>query len=61
MGPCKGGSVLVHVGTNIVEREGTTSIVKKYRQLLRTLKKTQAQLIILSGILPVMGRRGQGY
>ena len=32
-GPCKGGSVLVLVGTNNVEREGTTAIVKTYRQL----------------------------
>ena len=36
MGPCKGGSVLVHVGTNTLEREGTTAIVKKYRKLIRT-------------------------
>ena len=34
----KGGSVLVHVGTNNVEREGTTAIVRKYRNLVRTLK-----------------------
>ena len=26
-----GGSILVHVGTNNAEREGTTAIVKKYR------------------------------
>ena len=32
MGPGKGGSVLVHVGTNNVEREGTTAIVRKYSQ-----------------------------
>ena len=32
MGPCKGESVLVHVGTNTLEREGTTAIVKKYRK-----------------------------
>ena len=32
------GFVLVHVGTNNAEREGTTAIVKKYRQLgLRTI------------------------
>ena len=34
----KGGSVLVHVGTNSIEREDTTAIVTKYRQLVRTLK-----------------------
>ena len=37
VGSGKGGSVLVHVGTNNVEREGTTAIVRKYRQLVRTL------------------------
>ena len=56
-----GGSVLVHVGTNNVEREGTTAIVRKYRQLVRTLKQTRVEQVILSGILPVMGRRGHKY
>ena len=58
VGSGKGGSVLVHVGTNNVEREGTTAIVRKYRQLVRTLKQTRVEQVILSGILPVMGRRG---
>ena len=49
----KGGLVLVHIGTNNVEREGTTAIVRKYRQLVRTLKQKQVKQIILSGILPV--------
>ena len=31
MGSRKGGSVLVYVGTNNVEREGATAIVRKYR------------------------------
>ena len=31
VGSGKGGSVLVHVGTNNVEKEGTTAIVRKYR------------------------------
>ena len=57
----KGGSVLVHVGTNNVEREGTTAIVRKYRQLVRTLKQTRVEQVILLGILPVMGRRGHKY
>ena len=35
----KDGSVLVHVGTNNVEREGTTAIVRKYRNLVRALKQ----------------------
>ena len=41
VGSGKGGSVLVHVGTNNIEREGTTAIVRKYRQLVRTLKQTR--------------------
>ena len=53
VGSGKGGSVLVHVGTNNVEREGTTAIVRKYRQLVRTLKQTRVEQVILSGILPV--------
>ena len=61
VGSGKGGSVLVHVGTNNVEREGTTAIVRKYRQLVRTLKQTRVEQEILSGILPVMGRRGHKY
>ena len=61
VGSGKGGSVLVHVGTNNVEREGTTAIVRKYRQLVRTLKQTRVEHVMLSGILPVMGRRGHKY
>ena len=61
VGSGKGGSVLVHVGTNNVEREGTTAIVRKYRQLVRTLKQTRVEQVILSGILPVIGRRGHKY
>ena len=61
VGSGKGGSVLVHVGTNNVEREGTTAIVRKYRQLVRTLKQTRVEQVILSGILPVMGRSGHKY
>ena len=61
VGSSKGGSVLVHVGTNNVEREGTTAIVRKYRNLVRTLKQTRVEQVILSGILPVIGRRGHRY
>ena len=61
MGPGKGGSILVHVGTNNAEREGTIAIVRKYRQLVTRAKQTRVEQIILSGILPVMGSRGQGY
>ena len=42
----KGGSVLVH-GTNNEEREGTTAIVRKYRKLVRTLKQTCVEQVIL--------------
>ena len=58
MGSGKGGSVLVHVGTNNVEREGTTAILKKYKKLVRTLKQTQVEQVRVSGILPVIGRMG---
>ena len=61
VGSGKGGSVLVHVGTNNVEREGTTAIVRKYRQFVRTPKQMRVEQVILSGILPVMGRRGHKY
>ena len=61
VGSDKGGSVLVHIGTNNVEREGTTAIVRKYRQLVRTPKQALVEQVILSWILPVIGRRGQRY
>ena len=41
--------------------KGTTAIVRKYRQLVRTLKQTRVEQVILSGILPIIGRRGQRY
>ena len=59
MGCGKGGSILVHAGTNNVE--GTTAIVSKHRQLVRTPKQTLVEQIILSGVSPVMGSRGHGY
>ena len=58
VGSGKGGSVLVHVGTNNVEREGTTAIVRKYRQLVRTLKQTRVEQVILSGIFTCNGQEG---
>ena len=61
VGSGKGGSVLVHVETTNVERESTTAIVRKYRKLVRTLKQTRVEQVILSGILPVIGRRGHIY
>ena len=38
-----------------------TAIVRKYRNLVRTLKQRQVDQVILSGILPVIGRRGHRY
>ena len=61
VGSDKGGSVLVYLGTNNVEREVTTAIIRKYRNLVRTLKQTRVEQVILSGILPVIGRRGHRY
>ena len=61
VGSGKSGSVLAHVGTNNVDREGTTAIVRKYRNLVRTLKQTRVEQVILSGILPAIGWRGQKY
>ena len=61
MGSGKGGSVLVHAETNNVEKEGTTAIVRKYRKLVRTLKQMQVEHVIVSRILPVIGRRGHRY
>ena len=59
MGTDKGGSILVHVGTNNADREGTTAIVKKYRDLLKRTNQASVGQIILSGILPVIGGRNQ--
>ena len=61
VGSGKGRSVLVHVGTNNVEMEGTTAIVRKYRNLFRTLKQTRVEQVILSEILPVIGMKGHRY
>ena len=49
------------VGTNNADRDGTTRIVKRYRELVETLKKTRVEQIILSGILPVVRGRGVMY
>ena len=51
-----GGSVLVQV-----EKEGTTAIVRKCRNLVRTLKQKRVEQVKVSGILPVIGRRGHIY
>ena len=49
VGPGKGGSILVREGTNNAEREGTTDIVRKYRQLVRRAKQTRVEHIICQG------------
>ena len=56
-----GGTILVHVGTNNADKEGTTAIVEKYRDLLKKTKQARVGQIIISGILPVFGNRIQGY
>ena len=61
MGRGKGGTILVHIGTNNADKEGTTTIVDKYRKLLNKTKEARVEQIILSGILPVFGNRIEGY
>ena len=52
-----GGSIVVHVGTNNADKEGTTAILEKYRDLLKKTKQARVGQIIISGILPVFGNR----
>ena len=61
MGGGTGGAVLVHVGTNNAEKDGTSAISGKYRRLIKTLKEARVGQIVLSGILPVMGDRGEEF
>ena len=61
MGRGKGGTILVHVGTNNADKEGTTAIVDKYRNLLKKTKEARVGQVILSGIVPVFGNRIDGY
>ena len=61
MGSGTGCAVLVHVGTNNAEKEGTSAIVGKYRRLIKTLKEAQVGQIVLSGILPIMGGMSEEY
>ena len=46
MGRGYGGSILVHVGTNNTDKEGTTAIVEKYRNLLKNMKQARADNLI---------------
>ena len=61
MGRGNGVSILVHIGTNNADKEGTTAIVEKYRNLLKNTKQARVGRITLSGILPVFGNRIHGY
>ena len=61
MGRGNGGSILIHIGTNNTDKEGTTAIVEKYRSLLKKTKQARVGQIILSGILPVFGNRIRGF
>ena len=61
MGRGNGGSRVVHVGINNADKEGTTAILVKYRDLLKKKKQARVGQIIISGILPVFGNRIQGY
>ena len=61
MGRGNGGSILVHIGTNNADKEGTTAIVEMYKNLLKKTTQTRTGQIILSGIVPVFGNRIHGY
>ena len=61
MGRGKGGTILVHIGTNNADKKGTTDIVDMYRKLLKKTKEARVEHIILSGILTVFGNRIDGY
>ena len=56
MGGGTGGAVLVHVGTNNAEKEGTSA-----RRLIKRLKEARVGQIALSGILPIMGDSSEEY
>ena len=45
-----GAPILVNIGTNNSDKEGTTAIVEKYRYLLKKTKQARVGQIILSGI-----------
>ena len=61
MGRGNGGSILVHIRTNNAEKEGTTTIVEKYRNLLKKTKQERVGQAILSGNLPVFVNMIHGY
>ena len=48
IGRGNGGYILVHVGTNNADKEGTTAIVDKCKNLLKMTKQARDGQIILS-------------
>ena len=52
-----GGGILVHNAN----KEGTTGIVEKCRNILKKTKEARVGQRILSGMFPVLGNRCQGY
>ena len=52
---------MVHIGTNNADKEGTTAIGEKHRNLLKKTTQARVGQIILSGMLPVFGNRIHGY
>ena len=47
--------MLVHFGTNDVDKKGSEEVMGRYRELVRELKRVRVGQIVLSGILPVRG------
>ena len=59
---CLPGARIEHVTERVENVLGHgQGIVKRYRELVETLKKTRVEQIILSGILPVMRGRGTTF
>ena len=61
IGRRNGGSILLHIGSNKADKEGTTAIVEKYRSFLKKTKQARVGQKMLSGILPVFGNKIRGY
>ena len=55
VGPGKGGTVLVHVGTNDLDKKGSEEVMGRYRELVRELKRVRVGNIVLSGFPPLRG------
>ena len=50
MGRGNGGTIVVHVGTNNTDKEGTTAIVEKYRKLLKKTKQARLGQINITSV-----------